>query len=169
MLEHLQPERVFYYFERMCEIPHGSGNTKQISDYLVAFAKERNLEYIQDELNNVIIIKEATEGYEEEAPIIIQGHMDMVAVKEADCPIDMEKEGLQLVVSGDDVYAKGTSLGGDDGIAVAYVLALLDSDDISHPRLEVVVTVDEEVGMDGALFIDLSMLKGKKLLNIDSE
>ena len=169
MLEHLQPKEVFSFFEEICQIPHGSGNTKQISDYLVAFAKERKLEYIQDELNNVIIIKEATEGYEEVAPIIIQGHMDMVAVKEADCSIDMEKEGLQLVVSGDDVYAEGTSLGGDDGIAVAYALALLDSDNIPHPRLEVVVTVDEEVGMDGALFIDLSMLKGKKLLNIDSE
>lgn len=169
MLEHLQPKEVFTFFEEICQIPHGSGNTKQISDYLVKFAKERNLEYIQDELNNVILIKEATEGYEEEAPIIIQGHMDMVAVKEADCTIDMEKEGLQLAVSGDDVYAKGTSLGGDDGIAVAYALALLDSDTIAHPRLEVVITVDEEVGMDGALFIDLSMLKGKKLLNIDSE
>ena len=157
MLEHLQPKEVFKFFEEICQIPHGSGNTKQISDYLVAFAKERKLEYIQDELNNVIIIKEATEGYEEVAPIIIQGHMDMVAVKEADCSIDMEKEGLQLVVSGDDVYAKGTSLGGDDGIAVAYALALLDSDNIPHPRLEVVVTVDEEVGMDGAWFIDLSM------------
>ena len=169
MLENLQPKAVFNFFEEICQIPHGSGNTKQISDYLVKFAKERNLEYIQDEVNNVIIIKEATEGYEEEEPIIIQGHMDMVAVKESDCPIDMEKEGLKLVVSGDDVYAEGTSLGGDDGIAVAYALALLDSDSIPHPRLEVVVTVDEEVGMDGALFIDLSMLKGKKLLNIDSE
>ena len=169
MLENLQPKEVFTFFEEICQIPHGSGNTKQISDYLVKFAKDRNLEYIQDELNNVIMIKEATEGYETEEPIIIQGHMDMVAVKEADCPIDMEKDGLELIVSGDDVYAKGTSLGGDDGIAVAYALALLDSDSIPHPRLEVVITVDEEVGMDGALFIDLSMLKGKKLLNIDSE
>lgn len=169
MLEQLQPKEVFTFFEEICQIPHGSGNTRQISDYLVEFAKKRNLVYFQDELNNVIIIKEATEGYEKEEPIIIQGHMDMVAVKEPSCSIDMEREGLKLAVSGDDVYAEGTSLGGDDGIAVAYALAILDSQMISHPRLEVVLTVDEEVGMDGALFIDLSMLKGKKLLNIDSE
>lgn len=169
MLENLQPKEVFSFFEEICQIPHGSGNTKQISDYLVKFAQKRKLPYIQDKLNNIIIIKEATQGYEEQPPIIIQGHMDMVAVKEPGCQIDMEKEGLRLAVSGDDVYAEGTSLGGDDGIAVAYALALLDSTVIKHPRLEVVITVDEEVGMDGALFIDLSMLKGKKLLNIDSE
>jgi len=169
MLKNLQPTKVFYYFEQICGIPHGSGNTRQISDYLVSFAKNHKLQYFQDELNNVIIIKEATAGYENEPPIIVQGHMDMVAVKEEDCPIDMEKEGLKLGIEGDMIFAEGTSLGADDGIAVAYALALLDSEDISHPRLEVVLTVDEEVGMEGALFIDLSMLKGKRLLNIDSE
>ncbi|MBR1691681.1 MAG: aminoacyl-histidine dipeptidase [Lachnospiraceae bacterium] len=169
MLEKLQPEKVFYYFEQICRIPHGSGNTRQISDYLVSFARERKLQYYQDELNNVIIIKEASPGYEQEPPMMIQGHMDMVAVKEEDCPIDMEKEGLKLAVGDDLVYAEGTSLGADDGIAVAYALALLDSDTLRHPRLEVILTVDEEVGMEGALFIDLSMLKGKRLLNIDSE
>lgn len=169
MLERLQPKEVFYYFEQICRIPHGSGNTKKISDYLVNFAKEQGLEYYQDEINNVIIIKEATEGYENEPAMIIQGHMDMVAVKEADCIKNMETEGLDLLVDGDFISANGTSLGGDDGIAVAYALAALASDTLKHPRLEVVITVDEEVGMDGALAIDLSMLKGKRLLNIDSE
>lgn len=169
VLENLQPQRVFYYFEEIAKIPHGSGNTKQISDYLVDFAKEHNLEYYQDELNNVIIIKEATAGYEAAEPVIIQGHMDMVCEKESGCDIDFEKDGLDLYVEDGFVKAKGTTLGGDDGIAVAYGLALLESTEYAHPRLEVVITVDEETGMNGAYGIDLSMLKGKKMLNIDSD
>jgi len=169
VLENLQPQRVFYYFEEIAKIPHGSGNTKQISDYLVGFAKEHNLEYYQDELNNVIIIKEATAGYESAEPVIIQGHMDMVCEKESGCTIDFEKDGLDLYVEDGFVKAKDTTLGGDDGIAVAYGLALLESTEYAHPRLEVVITVDEETGMNGAYGIDLSMLKGKKMLNIDSD
>lgn len=169
ILENLQPKRVFYYFEEIAHIPHGSGNTKQISDYLVAFAKEHKLEYYQDAINNVILIKEGTQGYEQAEPIIIQGHMDMVCEKESSCTIDFEKDGLELYVDGDFIKAKGTTLGGDDGIAVAYALALLESDEIAHPRLEVIITVDEETGMNGAYGIDLSMLKGKKMLNIDSD
>ena len=169
VLENLQPERVFYHFEEIAKIPHGSGNTKQISDYLVAFAKEHNLEHYQDEINNVIIIKEATEGYENAEAVIIQGHMDMVCEKESDCNIDFEKDGLDLYVEDGFVKARGTTLGGDDGIAVAYGLALLEATYIAHPRLELVITVDEETGMDGAYGIDLSMLKGKKMLNIDSD
>ncbi len=169
VLENLQPERVFYYFEEIAKIPHGSGNTKQISDYLVAFAKEHNLEHYQDEVNNVIMIKEATAGYENSAPIIIQGHMDMVCEKESNSTIDFEKNGLELYVEDGFVKAKDTTLGGDDGIAVAYALALLESSEYAHPRLEIVITVDEETGMDGAYAIDLSMLKGRKMLNIDSD
>ena len=169
VLENLQPERVFYHFEEIAKIPHGSGNTKQISDYLVSFAKEHNLEHYQDEINNVIITKEATEGYENAEAVIIQGHMDMVCEKESDCNIDFEKDGLDLYVEDGFVKARGTTLGGDDGIAVAYGLALLEATDIVHPRLELVITVDEETGMDGAYGIDLSMLKGKKMLNIDSD
>lgn len=169
VLTNLEPQKVFAFFEDICGIPHGSGNIEKISDYLVEFAKERNLEVIQDAVKNVIIIKEATPGYEKEPVMVLQGHMDMVAVKKPDCDIDMQTEGLRLAVDGDDIYAEGTSLGGDDGIAVAYALALLDSDDIKHPRLEVIITVDEETGMDGAREIDLSMLKGNRLLNLDSE
>ena len=169
VLANLEPQKVFAYFEKICSIPHGSGNIEQISDYLVGFAKERNLPVIQDALKNVIIIKEAAPGYENEPTVILQGHMDMVAVKKPDFDIDMKRDGLRLAVDGDSIYAEGTSLGGDDGIAVAYALALLDSDTIGHPRLEVIFTVDEEVGMDGAMAIDLSMLKGNRLLNLDSE
>ena len=169
MLEHLQPSAVFSYFEEICSIPHGSYNISKISDYLVRFAKERNLQYTQDSVGNVIITKDATAGYEDKEPVIIQGHMDMVAVKEDNCEKDLMTDGLDLVVEGDWISAKGTSLGGDDGIAVAYALAILDSDAIPHPRLEVVITVDEEVGMDGAMAIDLSSLKSHTLLNIDSE
>ncbi len=169
ILSGLKPEKVFTYFEEIARIPHGSGNVGAISDYLAGFARERGLQYIQDEVKNVIIIKEATPGYEQEPALILQGHMDMVAVHKPELAIDMTCEPLKLAVDGDRIYAVGTSLGGDDGIAVAYALALLDDDTLRHPRLEVVITVDEEVGMDGARAIDLSMLQGHRLLNLDSE
>ena len=169
MLENIEPKRVFYYFEEISKIPRPSYHEKAISDYLVAFAKEHNLEYIQDELFNVIIIKPATLGYEDKPAIVIQGHMDMVCEKTSDCTKDMEKEGLDLVLEGDTLSARGTTLGGDDGIAVAYALALLEDDSLRHPRLEVVITVSEEVGMDGARGIDVSPLQGRIFLNIDSE
>ncbi len=167
--EQLQPRKVFAYFEDICQIPHGSRNTKAISDYCVSFAKGHNLKYIQDEDNNVIIFKEGSAGYESSEPIIIQGHLDMVCEKESGTDIDFEKDGLRLYVDGDFLKAEGTTLGGDDGIAVAYALAILDDDSLEHPPLEIVFTVDEEIGMLGAESMDLSMLKGRKLLNIDSD
>lgn len=169
MLEHLQPERVFYYFEQICGIPHGSGSTKQISDYCVNFAKEQGLEYHQDDDNNVIIIKEASAGYENAGPVIIQGHLDMVCEKTADCNKDMSKEGLDIYIDGDEVRAKNTTLGGDDGIAVAMAMAILEDKSLCHPRVEAVFTVDEEIGLLGAGSIDVSCLKGKTMINIDSE
>ncbi len=169
MLENIKPERVFYYFEEISKIPRPSYHEKEISDYLVNFAKDHGLEYIQDELYNVIIIKPATAGYEKKPAIVIQGHMDMVCEKTSDCQKDMDHEGLELVLDGDILSAKGTTLGGDDGIAVAYALALLEDEDLKHPRLEVVITVSEEVGMDGARGIDVSPLQGRIFLNIDSE
>ena len=165
----LEPKAVFHYFEDICAIPHGSYNTKQISDYLVDFAKKHELRYIQDSLNNVILFGDGTPGYEDHAPVIIQGHMDMVCVKDPDCTKDMATEGVDVTHNGEFVYAEGTSLGADDGIAVAFALALLSDKSIPHPPLEVVITVDEETGMEGASGIDLSMLKGRKLLNIDSD
>ncbi len=168
-IKNLEPKNVFYYFEEIAKIPHGSANTGAISDYLVSFAKERNLEHYQDQLGNVIIIKEASKGYEHKEPMMLQGHMDMVAVKKPDSKIDMKKEGLTLIVEGDWLFAKDTSLGGDDGIAVAYELALLAAEDLEHPRLECVFTVDEEIGLLGAKAIDVSMCKAKRMINIDSE
>ena len=165
----LEPANVFGYFEEICSMPHGSGNTKIISDYLVKFAQEQGLEYLQDELNDVIIFVPGTCGMEDHAPVIIQGHMDMVCEKDADCPIDMDTEGLDIAHDGEYVYAKGTTLGGDDGVAVAFAMALAADKSIAHPPLELVITVDEETGMFGAAGIDLSMLKGRMLLNIDSE
>ena len=165
----LQPASVFGYFEKLCSIPHGSGNTKMISDYLVSFAQEHGIRYIQDGLNNVILFGEGTCGYENRDPVILQGHMDMVCEQDEGSPINMETDGLDITHNGQYVFAKGTTLGGDDGIAVAYALALLADKTIPHPPLEVVITVDEEVGMDGAAGIDLSGLKGRTLINIDSE
>ena len=169
VLEKLKPARVFHFFEELCAIPHGSGNTKAISDYCVRFARSHGFEHYQDELNNVIIIKPATQGYEAAPAVIVQGHLDMVTEKAPDSPVDFTKDGLKLCVDGEFVYAEGTTLGGDDGIAVAMALALLESKDLPHPRLEAVFTVDEEVGMEGAQALDVSPLQGRRMLNIDSE
>ena len=165
----LEPAPVFAYFEKLCSIPHGSRNTKLISDYLVSFAQEHGIRYFQDELNNVVMFQAGTCGYEDHEPVIIQGHMDMVCEKDEDCPIDMDTQGLDVTHDGSYVFAKGTTLGGDDGIAVAYALALLADKSIPHPPLEVIITVDEEIGMEGAAGVDLTSLKGRTLINIDSE
>ena len=165
----LEPANVFAYFEEICAIPHGSKNTKRISDYLVQFAKDHGLRCIQDEANNVILFGNGTCGMENHEPVILQGHMDMVCEKDADCPLDMETQGLDLTHDDQFVFAKGTTLGGDDGIAIAYALALLADDSIPHPPLEVIITVDEEIGMLGADVIDLSELKGRTMVNLDSE
>lgn len=169
ILSNLQPISVFRFFEEICSIPHTSFHEKELSDYCVTFAQNRNLFYQQDNMGNVIIIKEATSGYEAVEPIMIQGHLDMVDAKTEDCETDLEKDGLTLIVEDDFIRADRTTLGADDGIAIAYALALLDADDIAHPRLEVVLTVSEEVGLLGASAIDLSACKAKRLINIDSE
>ncbi len=169
VLEGLQPAEVFSYFEKISAIPRGSGNTKAISDYLVEFAKEHELEFVQDETNNVVIFAKGTEGYEESSPVILQGHMDMVCEKEPGTEFDFENNGIELLQDGEFVTANGTTLGADDGIAVAYILAILASDSIPHPPIEAVITVDEEIGMLGAVAMDTSCLKGRRMLNIDSE
>ncbi len=169
VLEQLEPKRVFRFFEELSAIPRGSGNTKAVSDWCMAFAAERGLEAYQDALNNVIIIKEASAGYEQAEPVIVQGHLDMVCERAPDCTLDMEHQGLELAVEGDTVLARGTTLGADDGIAVAMALAILDDDALAHPRVEAVFTVDEEIGMLGAAALDVSPLRGRRMLNIDSE
>mgnify|MGYP004697884879 FL=1 len=168
-LQGLEPESVFRYFEEICAIPHGSRNTKAISDYLVSFAKAHGLRYRQDESNNVVIFAPGTCGLEDHESVILQGHMDMVCEKDAGCPLDMAVDGLDVTHDGCCIFAKGTTLGGDDGIAVAYALAILDDNTIAHPPLEVIVTVDEEIGMLGAAAMDLADVKGRTMLNLDSE
>ncbi|GKX65109.1 aminoacyl-histidine dipeptidase [Inconstantimicrobium mannanitabidum] len=169
VLEKLEPQKVFKYFEEMSMIPRGSGNEKEISDYLVKFAKDRNLEVVQDSALNVIITKPASKGYENVPGVILQGHMDMVCEKNKDTQHDFEKDPLKLRIDGDYVYATDTTLGADNGIAVAYALAILDDDSIEHPMLQVLVTTDEETGMGGAMNLDPTVIKGKYLLNLDSE
>ncbi len=168
-LQGLEPESVFRYFEEICAIPHGSRNTKAISDYLVSFAKAHGLRYRQDESNNVVIFAPGTCGLEDHESVILQGHMDMVCEKDAGCPLDMAVDGLDVTHDGCCIFAKGTTLGGDDGISVAYALAILDDNTIAHPPLEVIITVDEEIGMLGAAAMDLADVKGRTMLNLDSE
>ncbi|MEG1255427.1 aminoacyl-histidine dipeptidase [Clostridium sp.] len=169
VLKGLNPEKVFAYFEELTKIPHGSGNEKDISDYLVNFAKERQLKVIQDQELNVIIKKPATKGYEDAPTVIIQGHMDMVCEKNKDTNHNFEQDPLELKIDGDYIYANGTTLGADNGIAVAYGLAVIDSCDLQHPAIELFVTTGEETGMYGAIAVDPKNLDGKILLNIDSE
>ena len=169
VLEHLQPKNVLHFFEELCSIPHGSGNTKAISDYCVQFAESRGLEYWQDNADNVVIVKEASPGYENAPSVILQGHIDMVCEKTADCSLDMKNDGLVLKTDGEWIWADGTTLGGDNGIAVAMALAILDDNTMVHPRLEVVLTSDEEIGMLGAVALDMSKLQSRLMLNLDSE
>lgn len=171
VLSGLKPEPVFHYFEEICGIPHTSHHEKALSDYCVKFARERGYECTQDEMGNVIMIAEATPGYEEVPAVILQGHLDMVGDKAEGCDIDMEKEGPRVYVDGDYLRADGTTLGADNGIAVAYMLALLDAQDgsIPHPRVEAVLTVCEEVGLLGASALDLSPCLARRMINIDSE
>ena len=165
----LEPAAVFGYFEEICSIPHGSRNTRQISDYLVNFAREHDLRYIQDDADNVIIFGDATPGYEDHPAVILQGHMDMVCEQDADCTIDMATEGLDVTHDGNMVFARGTTLGADNGIAVAMGMAILADKTIPHPPIELLITSDEEIGLLGAAAADLSELKGRALINLDSE
>lgn len=165
----LECSNVLHFFEEISKIPRSSGNEKQISDYLVDFAKKRKLWVYQDDSFNVVIKKKGTEGYENSQPIILQGHIDMVCEKNKDIIHDFEKDPIKIIYDGDFIKADGTTLGGDNGIAVAMMLALLDSENIVHPNLEAVFTSDEEVGMHGAQALDGNVLDGKILLNIDSE
>ncbi len=169
VLNGLEPQRVFYYFEEICKIPHGTFHTKRISDYCVKFAKEHGLRFWQDEADNVVICKSGSTGYETSETVILQGHLDMVCEKTSDSDHDFEREGLDIYVKDGYVMARNTSLGGDDGIAVAMALAVLESEELCHPPLEVVFTADEESGMGGAHALDLSLLTGRMLMNIDSE
>ena len=168
VLEGLKPDKVFYYFEEISKIPRCSGKEKQISDYLYNFAKSRDLEVIQDEHLNIIIKKPASKGYENAPTVMLQGHMDMVCEKNEGLEHDFDKDPIKLRIEDGYIYATDTTLGADNGIAVAYALSVLDSE-LQHPALEVLITTDEEKGMTGANNLDGSLFKSKYLLNLDSE
>ncbi|MCH5264646.1 MAG: aminoacyl-histidine dipeptidase [Lachnospiraceae bacterium] len=168
-IHELEPQKVFHFFSEIARIPHGSGNTAALAEYCLNFARERELEAYRDDYGNVVIFKAGTRGYEQSEAIIVQGHLDMVCEKHPDCSKDMEREGIEVVVDGEYLRANGTTLGGDDGIAVAYILALLDEKEISHPPIEALLTADEETGLQGAYALDVSKLTGKRMINIDSE
>lgn len=165
----LSPEKVFKYFEEMSAVPRGSGFMDKIAGYCENFAKEQGLRYLRDDANNVVIFKDPSPGYENAAPVILQGHLDIVWQKDEDCAIDFENDGLNIDCDGEYVFAKGTTLGADNGIAVAMIMAILESDTMAHPALEAVFTTDEEVGMIGANALDTKVLSGKKMINLDSE
>lgn len=169
VLEQLEPKNVFQFFEELSQIPRGTFDTKRISNYCVTFAKKRGLEVTQDDAYNVIIRKPGTAGYENSEPVILQGHTDMVCEKTSESAHDFSADSLSLYIEDGWVKAKDTTLGADNGIAVAMIMAVLDSTHIPHPPIEAILTSDEEVGMGGAKCLDLSSLKGKKLINIDSE
>lgn len=169
ILKGLEPARVLYYFEQMSRIPHGSHNTKAISDYLVSVAESLGLRYVQDAANNIVIYKPASKGLEDKPTVILQGHMDMVTDNDPDVPFDWSKDALKLKVDGDWLKAEGTTLGGDDGVAIAIALAVLEDKELKHPALEALFTVDEEIGLVGANALDGSLLKGRIMLNLDSE
>lgn len=169
VLSYLEPDRVFYYFEEISNIPRGSYHTKEVSDYCVSVARKLGLSVRQDAWNNVVIHKAGSKECTSEAVFMLQGHLDMVCEKQADCKHDFENEGLCLLIDGDYIKADGTTLGGDDGIAIAIALAVLEDDSLIHPPLEVVFTTEEEVGMDGAIHLDTSDLTADYLLNLDSE
>ena len=168
-LRNIQPERVFYYFEQICDIPHGSDNTDGVTRYCRNFAINHKLDYYKDDAGNVIIYKPASVGYENAEPVILQGHIDMVCQKDDGVDIDFFEQGIEPYIDGDYVKAKGTTLGADNGIAVAMILAILESDNIPHPPIEAVFTSDEEIGLIGAGKLDMGILKAKKMINLDSE
>jgi len=169
VLKGINPEKVLCFFEKLTQIPRGSGNEKEVSDYLVNFAKERNLKVKQDGALNVIIEKDATEGYENAKTVILQGHMDIVCAKDKDVEFDFEKDPINIYVDGDMIRTKGTTLGADNGIAIAMAMAILDSNEIKHPKLIVLATTNEETGMEGVMNLEKGSIKGDVLINIDSE
>jgi dipeptidase D len=167
VLDELEPQEVFRFFETLSDIPRGSTNEKQVADWVVSFARERGLEASQDDLHNVLVRKPGQHGLEDAPAVILHGHLDMVCEKEEGVDIDFENEPIKLVVEGDTITADGTSLGADNGIGVSYILALLDSDDLAHPPLEAVLTAMEEKGKVGAANFDTSQLSGRRMIDFN--
>ncbi|WP_019132460.1 aminoacyl-histidine dipeptidase [Peptoniphilus obesi] len=168
-LENLEPKRVFYYFEEITKIPRCSFKEEKIKDFLINFAKDHGFEYYDDKYNNVIIKKEASPGYEDKEAIILQGHTDMVCEKLDGSDFNFDTDPIKFTVEDNKIIAKETTLGADNGIAVAMILAILESDEYKHPKIEALFTATEETGMVGAKNLDGSKLEAKTLINLDSE
>ncbi|MCL2373328.1 MAG: aminoacyl-histidine dipeptidase [Defluviitaleaceae bacterium] len=168
VLANYEPKAVLAHFEAISQIPRGSGNEKAVSDFIAAWAKNLGLKTVQDDWNNLIIYKPATPGNEAKTTVMLQAHLDMVCEKNAGVEFDFLNDPLDLYVDGDLIRARGTTLGGDNGIGVALAMAVLEATGISHPAIEVVLTVDEEAGMTGAKNIDASLLSAGKMINLDS-
>lgn len=167
-LGQLEPAAVMYWFEEISSIPRGSLKEEKIAAYIMEFARQRGLECSEDASHNVLVRKAASPGHEQAAPLILQSHMDMICAKEKGVQHDFEKEGLELYIDGDRIRARGTTLGADNGIGVAYQLAILDDDTLVHPAIEAVFTTAEEIGMVGAKHFDMTKLKGKRMINFDA-
>ena len=165
----LKPKKVYEFFNDISKIPHGSGNTDKLADYCVEFAKNKGLKVVKDSIGNVIIYSDGSKGFENSEPVILQGHLDMVCEKDPDIEFDFEKDAINVITDGEFVWADKTTLGADNGIAIAYILAILDSDEIAHPPIEALFTTDEETGMFGAAALDGNLFTSKRLINIDSE
>jgi len=168
-LNDLKPSLLWKHFQEFLKIPHCSGNEKAIGDYIISVAKRLNLDYKRDKIGNVVVSKKPSKGKEDAVGIILQGHLDMVCEKNSDVEHDFTKDTIKTEIDGDWVKAKGTTLGADNGIGGSACLAIMESDDIEHPPLEFLFTVEEETGLDGAMQLSEGFLKGKRLLNLDSE
>jgi len=164
-----KPELVWKYFQEISRIPRCSKHEKAVGDYIESVAKRLGLDYTRDSIGNIVIRKPASPGYEKSTPVVLQGHMDMVCEKDSDVEHDFSKDPIELVVEGDWLTAKGTTLGADNGVGVSAGLAVLEDDSIVHGPLEVLITVDEETGMTGAFALSEDALKGKIFINLDSE
>lgn len=169
ILKDLEPVSVFRYFEELSRIPRGSGNETAVVDYIAAVASSYGLEYYRDDADNILVRRKADEGREDSPCVVLQGHTDMVCQCNADTTHDFEKDPLDLYIDNGFIKAKGTTLGGDDGIACAYMLALLTSEGYELPELECFFTSSEEVGMLGAIAFDYSKIKSRHMINLDSE
>ncbi|MEE1221186.1 MAG: aminoacyl-histidine dipeptidase [Bacteroidales bacterium] len=169
ILANLEPKSLFKFFEEILSIPRPSKHEEKMTEYLINWAKERNLEYVSDEIGNVIIRKGATKGKENSPWVCLQSHIDMVCEKNSDKVFDFEKDAIVPKIEGEWLKADGTTLGADDGIGVATALAILDANDIEHGPIECLFTVDEETGLSGAEALSADVLKSRILLNLDSE
>lgn len=168
-LLNLEPKKIWFYFNEILQIPRPSKKEEKIASYLMNFAKEQNLEAKQDEIGNVYIAKPATKGFENMQTVVLQSHLDMVCEKNSEKIHDFEKDPIDARIEGEWVKANGTTLGGDDGIGIAASMAILASNDIEHGPIECLFTMDEETGLTGAFALSTDLLKGKILLNLDSE